>query len=92
VTEQPKSSLRAAFEAGRSKETQESSTESQDGNPAPELKSYPGPKGRRVPADFPVNLSFTLTAKERYDFTLAMKKRGITATQFLREIIENLND
>lgn len=40
--------------------------------------------------DYPVNLSFTLTAKERYDFNLALTKRGITATQFLRDIIAEM--
>jgi hypothetical protein len=32
-----------------------------------------------VPAEKPVNMTFTVTAKERYLWTLELKRRGVTA-------------
>lgn len=84
-------SLREAFDAGRVTESPNPSTDSQDVKPA-HTEKYPGPKGRKVPAYFPVNMTFTITAKERYDLNLAMRKRGTTATQFLRDRIAELED
>lgn len=83
-------SLRDAFDAARpkvveNKPAEETGTETQ-------ARLYPGPRGKRVQADFPVSMSFTLTAKERYDLNLALTKRGITVTQFLRDLIAEMGE
>ena len=38
----------------------------------------PGKGGKMVPAETPVNMTFTVTAKERYLWTLELKRRGLT--------------
>lgn len=44
-----------------------------------------GRSGQPVPADKPVNMTFTVTAKERYLWTLELKRRGRSAVSVLRE-------
>lgn len=48
----------------------------------------PGKGGKMVPAGTPVNMTFTVTAKERYLWTLELKRRGLTAVGVLRETME----
>ncbi len=53
---------------------------------ADEAEMVPGGRsGEMVPADKPVNMTFTVTAKERYLWTLELKRRGRTAVSVLRE-------
>jgi len=63
------------------------------GSPGPisgtgEVEMVPGGRGEMVPADKPVNMTFTVTAKERYLWTLELKRRGLTAVGVLRETME----
>lgn len=48
----------------------------------------PGRGGKMVPAGTPVNMTFTVTAKERYLWTLELKRRGLTAVGVLKETME----
>lgn len=48
----------------------------------------PGRGGKMVPAGTPVNMTFTVTAKERYLWTLELKRRGFTAVGVLRKTME----
>ncbi len=48
----------------------------------------PGRGGKMVPAGTPVNMTFTVTAKERYLWTLELKRRGLTAVGVLRATME----
>jgi hypothetical protein len=50
----------------------------------------PGKNGKMVPAEKPVNMTFTVTAKERYLWTLELKRRGLTAVHVLRETMEEM--
>jgi hypothetical protein len=50
----------------------------------------PGKNGKMVPAEKPVNMTFTVTAKERYLWTLELKRRGLTAVSVLRETMEEM--
>jgi len=43
-----------------------------------------------VPADTQVNMTFTVTARELYLWTLELKRRGRTAVSVLRESMEQL--
>lgn len=43
-----------------------------------------------VPANKPVNMTFTVTAKERYVWTLELKRRGMTAVSVLRQAMEEM--
>lgn len=43
-----------------------------------------------VPANKPVNMTFTVTAKERYVWTLELKRRGRTAVSVLRQAMEEM--
>ena len=55
-----------------------------------ETKMVPGKNGEMVPAQKPVNMTFTVTAKERYLWTLELKRRGLTAVSVLRETMEEM--
>ncbi len=55
-----------------------------------EIEMVPGPKGQKVPADQPVNMTFTVTAKERYLWNLELSRRGITGVSVLRRALNNL--
>ena len=50
----------------------------------------PGKNGEMVLAQKPVNMTFTVTAKERYLWTLELKRRGLTAVSVLRETMEEM--
>jgi hypothetical protein len=55
--------------------------EIEEGDAAPEYVPY---KSGRIRADRPVVLSFRVTAKERYLWSLAVAKRGTTMSDVLR--------
>lgn len=56
-----------------------------------ETEMVPGGRsGDPVPADKPVNMTFTVTAKERYLWTLELKRRGRSAVSVLRERMNEL--
>ena len=57
-----------------------------------EVEMVPGGRGEMVPADKPVNMTFTVTARERYLWTLELKRRGRTAVSVLRDAMEELGD
>lgn len=59
---------------------------------AGEVELVPGAKGKRVPADQPVNMTFTVTAKERYLWNLELSRRGITGVSVLREAMNALRE
>jgi hypothetical protein len=50
----------------------------------------PGKNGEMVPAEKSVNMTFTVTAKERYLWTLELKRRGLTAVSVLRDTMEDI--
>jgi hypothetical protein len=55
-----------------------------------EAEMVPGKNGEMVPAQKPVNMTFTVTAKERYLWTLELKRRGLTAVSVLRETMQEM--
>ena len=55
-----------------------------------EVERVPGRGGEMVPANKPVNMTFTVTAKERYVWTLELKRRGRTAVSVLRQAMEEM--
>jgi hypothetical protein len=55
-----------------------------------EAEMVPGKNGEMVPAQKLVNMTFTVTAKERYLWTLELKRRGLTAVSVLRETMEEI--
>lgn len=58
-----------------------------------EVEMVPGGRsGEMVPADKPVNMTFTVTAKERYLWTLELKRRGRSAVSVLRGRMNDLMD
>lgn len=57
-----------------------------------EVEMVPGGRGEMVPADKPVNMTFTVTARERYLWTLELKRRGRTAVSVLRDAMEDLTE
>lgn len=72
---------------------QEHNTESFDPiSETGEVEMVPGGRGEMVPADKPVNMTFTVTARERYLWTLELRRRGRTAVSVLRESMDELMD
>jgi hypothetical protein len=55
-----------------------------------EVEMVPGGRGKMLPADTPVNLTFTVTAKERYLWNLELSRRGRTGVSVLREAMRKL--
>ena len=55
-----------------------------------EAEMVPGKNGEMVPVQKPVNMTFTVTAKERYLWTLELKRRGLTAVSVLRKIMQEM--
>ena len=47
-------------------------------------------KGRLVTANTPVNMTFTATAKERYEWSVELKRRGLSAVSVLRDAMNEL--
>ena len=50
----------------------------------------PAKGGRLVAANTPVNMTFTVTVKERYDWSLELKHRGLSAVSVLRKAMNEL--
>jgi hypothetical protein len=46
--------------------------------------------GRLVAADTPVNMTFTVSAKERYEWSLELRRRGLSAVSVLRDAMNEL--
>jgi hypothetical protein len=46
--------------------------------------------GRLVAANTPVNMTFTVTAKERYEWSLELRRRGLSAVSVLRDAMNEL--
>ena len=46
--------------------------------------------GRLVAANTPVNMTFTVTAKERYLWSLELRRRGLSAVSVLRDAMNEL--
>jgi hypothetical protein len=61
-------------------------------NKREEVDVVPGKGGIPVPADTPVNMTFTVTAKERYLWTLELKRRGLSAISVLRRAMDELRE
>jgi hypothetical protein len=81
--------------AGKTGKTQDTAKDAGKGKAATitgqgEAEMVPGKNGEMVPAHKPVNMTFTVTAKERYLWTLELKRRGLTAVSMLRETMENM--
>lgn len=57
-----------------------------------EVEMVPGKNGEMVPADKPVNMTFTVTARERYLWTLELKRQGRSAVSVLRETMNSYLD
>lgn len=55
-----------------------------------EVDVVPGKGGTPILADTPVNMTFTVTAKERYLWTLELKRRGLSAISVLRRAMDEL--
>jgi len=55
-----------------------------------EAEMVPGKNGEMVPVQKPVNMTFTVTAKERYVWTLELKRRGLTAVSVLRKTMQEM--
>lgn len=56
-----------------------------------EVEMVPGGRsGEMVPADKPVNMTFTVTARERYLWTLELRRQGRSAVSVLRERMNEL--
>ena len=55
-----------------------------------EIDVVPGKGGTPIPSDTPVNMTFTVTAKERYLWTLELKRRGLSAISVLRRAMDEL--
>lgn len=100
-----KSSLAEAFQGsigrqeGRAETTLHTDQGSHEtvnkGSPHPmvvseEVEMVPGPKGQMVPADQPVNMTFTVTAKERYLWNVELSRKGMTGVSVLRKSLNKL--
>ena len=55
-----------------------------------EAEMVPGKNGEMVPVQTSVNMTFTVTAKERYLWTLELKRRGLTAVSVLRKTMQEM--
>ena len=56
-----------------------------------EVEMVPGGRsGEMVPANKQVNMTFTVTAKERYLWTLELRRQGRSAVSVLRERMDEL--
>ena len=55
-----------------------------------EAEMVPGKNGEMIPVQKPVNMTFTVTAKERYLWTLELKRRGLTAVSVLRKTMQEM--
>lgn len=102
-----KSSLAAAFKGsfGRPEMAQDEQTSTPSGSQeavnnggldtvitVAEVEMVPGANGKQLPADQPVNMTFTVTAKERYLWNLELSRRGLTGVSVLRHAMNQLRE
>ncbi len=87
ASRQKRRSLAEAFGNGAAREGREQ-PDKPTTNDA--LEMVPGKGGNPVSADSPVNMTFTVTAKERYLWTLELKRRGVSAVSVLRKAMDEL--
>ena len=90
-----RSSLSAAFGGVVSRRGSNSAPEPQEQSPirepdTGEVEMVPGRGGKLVPGNTPVNMTFTVTAKERYEWSIELKRRGLSAVSVLRETMNEL--
>ena len=91
-----RSSLSAAFgDVGSSREINTAAPEMQEQRDIQEpdteqAEMVPGRGGKLVAANTPVNMTFTVTAKERYEWSLELKRRGLSAVSVLRKAMNEL--
>lgn len=57
-----------------------------------EVEMVPGTNGKQLPASQPVNMTFTVTAKERYLWNLELSRRGLTGVSVLRHAMNELQE
>ena len=57
---------------------------------APEIEMVPGRGGKPIAANAPVNMTFTVNAKERYGWTVELRRRGLSAVSILRQAMNEL--
>jgi hypothetical protein len=55
-----------------------------------EIETVPGRGGKPIAANTPVNRTFTVTAKERYEWTVELRRRGLSAVSVLRRAMNEL--
>jgi hypothetical protein len=55
-----------------------------------EIAMVPGRGGKLIAANTPVNMTFTVSAKERYEWTIELRRRGLSAVSVLREAMNEL--
>jgi hypothetical protein len=55
-----------------------------------QVEMIPVKDGKLVAASTPVNMTFTVTAKERYEWSLELRRRGLSAVSVLREAMNEL--
>lgn len=102
-----KSSLAAAFKGslGRLEVTQNEQAVASNGShetvnngnldavvATAEVEMVPGANGKQLPADQNVNMTFTVTAKERYLWNLELSRRGLTGVSVLRRAMSELRN
>jgi hypothetical protein len=91
-----RSSLSEAFEGviPRSREAapapEPEISDKSDRQDTQEIEKVPGRGGKPVPANTPVNMTFTVTAKERYEWTVELRRRGLFAVSVLRQAMNEL--
>jgi hypothetical protein len=57
---------------------------------APEIEMVPGRGGKPIAANAPVNMTFTVSTKERYGWTVELRRRGLSAVSILRQAMNEL--
>jgi len=55
-----------------------------------QIEMVPVMGGRLVAANTPVNMTFTVTAKERYEWSVELRRRGLSAVSVLRGAMNEL--
>lgn len=80
---------------GKASKTLNTAKDADKGKAAPitgrdDAEMVPGKNGEMVPVQKPVNMTFTVTAKERYLWTLELKRRGLTAVSVLRKTMQEM--
>jgi hypothetical protein len=96
ANQRKRSSLSEAFgdvASRRESTTGATKLQEHDENQTPEAQEaemVPMKGGRLVVANTPVNMTFTVTAKERYEWSLELRRRGLSAVSVLRKAMNEL--